>query len=156
MSLFYRRILINHAAAFNQKSNAQTRLCIRSEQNSGTQAPILSDLVRNCKLKKGDKVLFRVDGGCPPPRIKRNEDQVMGHIIQGLSEPALRSRQEGTTIELSDFNYTVLQPFGDNSLSFIGMPLGDLPDGKYNLNINAGKSVSNVTVMDADGETYAK
>jgi hypothetical protein len=141
---------------FNQQANVQTRLCIERHQNSGTQGPILSDLVKACNLKRGDKVLFRVEGGCPNvPVIKRDTGATIGMADQPAAR-VLQARQETTTISLSDNNATLRNPNGDDSLTYVAIDLGVLQDGHYDLEINLDGSVTNVTVLDADGDDYAK
>ncbi|RTE68450.1 hypothetical protein BHE90_017172 [Fusarium euwallaceae] len=145
-------------AAFNQATNVQTRLCIEQYQNSGTQAPILSALVRECKLKPGDKVLYRVEGGCPGNIVKRDETQEAPPAdltdTAAVAARALLPRA-GTAIQLSGNNATLRDPRGDGSLTYVAIDLGTLQDGHYDLKVNLNGAVSNITVLDSDGETYA-
>ncbi|KAH7471359.1 hypothetical protein FOMA001_g13749 [Fusarium oxysporum f. sp. matthiolae] len=145
-------------AAFNQATNVQTRLCIERYQNSGTQAPILSALVRECKLKPGDKVLYRVEGGCPGNIVKRDETQEAPPAdltdTAAVAARALLPRA-GTAIQLSGNNATLRDPRGDGSLTYVAIDLGTLQDGHYDLKVNLNGAVSNITVLDSDGETYA-
>ncbi|KIN03422.1 hypothetical protein OIDMADRAFT_51385 [Oidiodendron maius Zn] len=136
-------------AQFNQLGNVQSALCIEWYQNSGTQAPLLSNLVNICKLQKGQKVLYRVAGGCPSIQVKREEDD---NVKQS---PPLRPRADSSTITLSGTNATLRNPNGDGSLTYIAVDLGALQDGHYNLGVSLGGSVDNVTVLDSDGNTYA-
>ncbi|KAH8805790.1 hypothetical protein F5884DRAFT_458996 [Xylogone sp. PMI_703] len=136
-------------AQFNQVGNVQSALCIERYQNSGTQGPLLSNLIRICGLKKGQKVLYRVAGGCPSSQVKREEDN---NVKQS---PALHLRADSSTITLSGTNTTLRNPNGDGSLSYIAVDLGALQDGHYNLGVSLGGTVDNVTVLDSDGNTYA-
>jgi hypothetical protein len=124
-------------------------LCIEQYQNSGTQGPILADLVQYCNLRRGDKVLYRVEGGCPSTIVKREEDHVE-------ESPALYPRADSTTITLSGANATLRDPNGDGSLTYVAIDLGTLQDGNYNIGVNLDGTVDNVTVLDSDGNKYAK
>jgi hypothetical protein len=123
-------------------------------------------LVRNCDLRKGQKVLYRVAGGCPSSQVKREEDDNVkqspvtpvkrkedDHVEESL---ALHQRADSSTITLSGTNTTLRNPNGDGSLTYIAVDLGALQDGHYNLGVSLGGSVDNVTVLDSDGNTYAK
>jgi hypothetical protein len=106
-------------------------------------------LVQYCNVQKGEKVLYRVDGGCPSTIIKREENQVH-------ESPALYSRADSTIITISGANATLRDPNGDGSLTYVTIDLGTLQDGKYDMSVNLDKTVDNVTVLDSDGNDYAK
>lgn len=140
------------AAQYNQQGNAQTALCIEHYQNSGTQAPMLGGITRNCKPSKSDKLLIRVEGGCPDHFIKRDDDEAVDAHISHLMP-----RQEGTNkLTISSANATLRDPMGDGSLTYVAVDLGELQDGHYDLNVALDGPVTNVTVLEADGETYAR
>ncbi|KAI9369635.1 hypothetical protein BJX61DRAFT_518755 [Aspergillus egyptiacus] len=137
-------------AQYNQEGNAQTALCIERYQNSGTQGPILRAITRVCKPSKGDKLLIRVEGGCPDYFIKRDDE------VAELP-PVLMPRQEETnTLTISSANATLRDPLGDGSLTYVAVDLGELPDGHYDLDVALDGPVTNVTVLEADGDTYAR
>jgi hypothetical protein len=132
-------------------------LCIERYQNSGTQGPLLKDLVNNCNLKKGQKVLFRVEGGCPSLSSKRDDHNPNKHLMKSAKESRiLHPREDSSTIHISSSNATLRNPNGDKSLTYVAVDLGALDDGHYNLEVNLNGNVDNVTVLDSDGNTYAK
>ncbi|KAK9443847.1 uncharacterized protein VB005_02372 [Metarhizium brunneum] len=143
------------AAAFNQKINVQTRLCIDAYQNSGTQAPILSKLVQYCPIKKGDKTLFRVEGGCGSASVKRDFNPKLGHQPTTPPLGVLQRRQEDSTFHFFSANATLRDPYGDGSLTYVAINLGALDDGRYHLEITLDGQVDNLTVLDIDGTNYA-
>ena len=53
-------------------------------------------------------------------------------------------------------NNTLRDPYGDGSLQYIGLPLGNLENGYYDLNVDFDGSIDNIAVVAADGSTYAK
>lgn len=94
-------------------------------------------------------MLYQVEGGCPSTIVKRQEDPV------NIS-PALYSRADSTTITLSGANATLRNPNGDGSLTYVTIDLGTLEDGKYDIRVNIDKAVDNITVLDSDGNKYAR
>ncbi|KAL2867735.1 uncharacterized protein BJX67DRAFT_352169 [Aspergillus lucknowensis] len=138
-------------ASWNQAENAQTALCIERYQNSGTQGPILQKITKYCKPNEGDKMLIRVEGGCGGARAKREDEP------EYFPFPALMPRQEdSTSLTISSSNATLRDPMGDGSLTYVAVDLGELDDGHYDLEVNLDGPVTNVTVLEADGETYAQ
>ncbi|KAL2803133.1 hypothetical protein BJX63DRAFT_437240 [Aspergillus granulosus] len=130
-----RKALTNRRAAqYNQEGNAQTALCIERYQNSGTQGPILGAITRNCKPNKGDKLLIRVEGGCPDYFIKRDDEAA----------------------DILHTNATLRDPMGDGLLTYVAVDLGELQDGHYNLDVALDGRVTNLTVLEGDGETYVR
>ena len=120
-------------------------MCINWYQNSGTQGPLLGSVVTNCDMQAGDKLLIKIEGGCsqfapPLSKIKR-------------TDAGLRKRQD---ISISNSNTTLRNPHGDGSLTYVAVDLGDLGPGTYNLQVSLSGQVDNLTVLDSDGETYAK
>jgi hypothetical protein len=128
---------------FNQLSNVQSQTCIDWYQNSGTQAPIISGIVRNCDIKAGDKMLVHIEGGCSQFVYKRSQ----------LPDRMLQRRQ---TIQVSSSNATLRNPNGDGSLTYVAVDLGELANGHYDVQITLDGQVTNVTVLDSDGEEYAR
>ncbi|KAM3067037.1 hypothetical protein ACMFMG_011817 [Clarireedia jacksonii] len=122
-------------AAFNQKSNVQTRTCIHWYQNSGTQAPLLGQLVRNCELQRGDKVLVQIEGGCPGFPLKRSLREI---------------------VHVTSTNATLHNPAGDGSFTYIALDLGELDSGHYDLDVSLDGHVDNITILDVNGDSYAR
>ena len=127
----------------NQDNVAQSTLCIPWYQNSGTQAPIISALVRNCKITQGSKVLVHIEGGCGAFTKKRT-------VHDG------RSLQRRQGLQISGTNSSLLNPYGDGSLTYVATDLGVLQGGHYDLQVNLGGQIDNVTVLDNDGDVYAR
>lgn len=100
---------------------------------------MLGGVVTNCKMSPGDKLLIKIEGGCgqfaPPGKTLLNKRQ---------------------TISISDSNTTLRDPLADGSLTYVAVNLGDLGPGVYNLQVSLGGQVDNLTVLDSDGESYAK
>ena len=119
-------------------------MCINWYQNSGTQGPLLGRVVTKCAMSAGDKLLIKIEGGCSQFAPTANTVQTKG---------ILHKRQ---TISISDSNTTLRNPFADGSLTYVAVNLGDLGPGTYNLQVSLGGQVDNLTVLDSDGETYAK
>jgi hypothetical protein len=95
-------------------------------------------------MSAGDKLLIKIEGGCSQFAPTANTVQTKG---------VLHKRQ---TISVSDSNTTLRNPFADGSLTYVAVNLGDLGPGTYNLQVSLGGQVDNLTVLDSDGETYAK
>jgi hypothetical protein len=100
-----------------------------------------------------------VEGGCPGNIVKRDETQEAPPAdltdTAAVAARALLPRA-GTAIQLSGNNATLRDPRGDGSLTYVAIDLGTLQDGHYDLKVNLNGAVSNITVLDSDGETYAK
>lgn len=130
-------------AVFNPLGGAQTRVCIPSAQNSRLQGPMLSRVLANCGIDtQGQKMMVRVVGGCSQ-YAKRSED------------PTLLSARD-TTIQLSNTNSTLMDPYGDGSLTYVGLALGERAAGHYDLAVNFSGTIDNLTVLNAFGEEYAR
>jgi hypothetical protein len=102
---------------------------------------MLSRVLANCGINKaGQKMLVRIVGGCsqyaPPER------RFLG--------------ARDTVIDLDNYNSTLRNPNGDGSLLYVGVGLGELADGHYDLKVNFNGTIDNVTVLDAYGEEYAR
>jgi hypothetical protein len=107
---------------------------------------MLGNIVTNCDLQPGDKLLIHIEGGCSQfaPPINSNKAE---------SERVLRKRQD---ISISNSNTTLRNPNADRSLTYVAVDLGDLGPGTYNLQVSLGGQVDNLTVLDSDGESYAR
>jgi hypothetical protein len=47
-------------------------------------------------------------------------------------------------------------PNGDGSLTYVAVDLGELGGGQYNLQVSLIGQVDNLTVLDSDGDDYAR
>jgi hypothetical protein len=117
-----------------------TRVCIPSTENSRFQGPSLSRTIALCGVKPGDKLKVKIDGGC-----------------QGLTRRQSSSAGSGTnaTFFLSGSDSTLLDPFGDGSFTYVGLSLGGLPRGQYDINFSLGQQVESAVVVNNDGDEYA-
>ncbi|EED17501.1 hypothetical protein TSTA_113270 [Talaromyces stipitatus ATCC 10500] len=131
-------------AVFNPLGGAQTRVCIPSSQNSRLQGPMLSRLLSNCGItNQGQKMMVRIVGGCSQ-YAKRSGD------------PATLLSARDTTIQLSNNNSTLMDPYGDGSLTYVGLALGERAAGHYDLKVNFSGTIDNLTILNAFGEEYAR
>lgn len=146
-----------------------TRVCVPAQQNSRFQGPLLSNLVRKCDLKKGEKVLVRLKGGCrqfsfTPRRDLDNADFILdtkeipdseeegSHALSGPVQA--RDVPEGPTFDGSTSE--LLDPYEDGSLTYVAIPLGELADGHYELEAKIpGKTVTRAEVVNLYGDAYA-
>lgn len=131
----------------NQKGNVQTKMCIPQYQNSGTQGPLMSRIVHHCGMKKNNRVLVRLEGGCSRFAKRAEPD--------GAESGGTGTLQRRETIQISTANATLRDPYGDGSLTYVAVDLGELEDGHYDLRLDVGGRVDNVTVLDSGGDAYA-
>jgi hypothetical protein len=102
---------------------------------------MMSRVLANCGItKQGDKMMVRIVGGCS--QYAAPERRFLG--------------SRDTAIQLEDSNSTLMNPYGDGSLLYVGVGLGELADGHYDLKVNFNGTIDNVTVLDAFGEEYAR
>ncbi|EED16024.1 hypothetical protein TSTA_011330 [Talaromyces stipitatus ATCC 10500] len=121
---------------FIEGSGVATKVCVPAEQNSKLQGPLLRKTKRLCNLKKGDEVLIRLVG-------RRSQ----------YNFPARRETRDDITI--SDANATLIDPIGDKSLTYIGIPLGELDGGHYEIEAKLSDSVVQAEVLKQYGDSYA-
>jgi hypothetical protein len=146
---------------FTEGGGLATRVCVPRSQNSRLQGPILSDIQRLCGLKKGDKVLVRLAGGCGQFNFPVRKVRDLGSTDEDEDEDEDESgvlgvrdiTPEGTFSNSSSF---LLDPHGDESLTYVGIPLGELEAGHYELEAQfSGQEVVRAEVLNQYGESYA-
>ena len=103
----------------------------------------MSNLIRQCDLKKDDKVLVKIEGGCKG--ITKRD---------GLVEDENLLKRD--TLQLSNYNTTLRDPNGDGTLTYIWTDLGELANGHYDLKIDVQGQIDNLTIIDSEGEVYAR
>jgi hypothetical protein len=140
---------------FAEGGGLATRVCVPKEQNSRLQGPMLSNIQSYCGLKKGDKVLVRLVGGCGqfnfPARQARNLDK-----LDGGAKAALAARDITPSGNFSDSSSFLLDPYGDKSMTYVGIPLGELEAGHYDIDARfPGQAVVRAEVLNQYGESYA-
>ncbi|KAH6618315.1 hypothetical protein B0J18DRAFT_275982 [Chaetomium sp. MPI-SDFR-AT-0129] len=153
-------------AMFTEGGGLATKVCVPKEQNSKFQGPQLSDLVRECDLKKGEKVLIRLKGGCKQfsftPRQARRDSEDTDFILDSeetgdsheLSGP-VQARDVPEGPNFGDSTSELLDPYQDGSLTYVAIPLGELADGHYELDAKIpGKSVVRAEVVNLYGDSY--
>jgi hypothetical protein len=121
-----------------------TRVCIPALQNSQTQGPILGRFVQVCDLKKGEKFLVRLEGGCSqfsfPPKERRDGNAFWPRT---------------TTILVSQTNNTLRNPNGDGSLTYVAVDLGQLQNGHYDIVATFNGTIAQASVLNQYGDSYA-
>lgn len=124
------------------------KTCINGTQNSGTQAPIFSAFVRNCKPAEGQKFVVRMEGGC---RIREPEDNTEA---DGFSrrEPGTINRRQSPPIDA--FGTAVSEFITVNNMSYVYVPIKDLANGHYRFQMSLKGEAKSVQIMDENGETY--
>ncbi|KAK4245733.1 hypothetical protein C7999DRAFT_33875 [Corynascus novoguineensis] len=159
---------------FIEGGGLATRMCIPKEQNSQTQGTILSDIVRLCNLKKGDKVLVHLVGGCRGINFRARLVPDVFNIGNGTLTKRKReteatamddSERERHTLKtcditpegpFSDSSSSLLDPHGDGSLTYVGIPLGELERGHYDLEARfPGQTIVMAEVLNQYGDVYA-
>jgi hypothetical protein len=121
-------------------------MCIDRYQNPGTQGPMLSAIVQNCDLQAGDKMMVHIEGGCGQFATAVNNNNKR-------KDGALRKRQ---AIQISNSNATLRNQNADGSLTYVAVDLGQLGGGQYNLQVSLGGLIDNLTVLDSNGDNYAR
>ncbi|KAL2022194.1 hypothetical protein VTK56DRAFT_6023 [Thermocarpiscus australiensis] len=143
-------------AMFTEGGGLATHVCVPSSQNSRLQGPILSNIQRYCGLKKGDKVLVRLIGGCSQFNFPARQARDLGGSKDENESGALGIRDitpQGTFSNSSSF---LLDPYGDKSLTYVGIPLDELDAGHYDLEVRfSGQEVVRAEVLNQYGESYA-
>ena len=105
---------------------------------------MLGRVLANCGItKQGQKMMARIVGGCSQ-YAKRSENPI----------PLLEART--TTIQLDNANSTLRNSNGDGSLLYVGVALGDIADGHYDLKVNFNGTIDNLTLLNSFGEEYAR
>jgi hypothetical protein len=59
-------------------------------------------------------------------------------------------------IDLTGANNTLRDPYGDGSLTYVGLGLGELPFGKYDIAISADGPIDSAVVVNNAGDEYAR
>ncbi|KAK4147305.1 uncharacterized protein C8A04DRAFT_24548 [Dichotomopilus funicola] len=149
-------------AMFLEGGSLATRVCVPRKQNSGFQGPLLGNLVKKCDLKKGEKVLVRLKGGCKqfsftPRRDLHDEDFILDSDegTHELSGP-VQARDVTEGPNFGDSSSELLDPYQDGSLTYVAVPLGELADGHYDMEAKfLGKTVVRAEVLNLYGDSYA-
>ncbi len=134
-----------------------TRVCVPKSQNSRLQGPMLSNIQQYCGLKKGDKVLIRLVGGCGQFNFPARQARDLGNntITAGAENAALAARDITPGGAFSNSSSVLLDPFGDKSLTYVGISLGELDAGHYELDTQfPGQKVVRAEVVNQYGESY--
>ncbi|PLB33859.1 uncharacterized protein BDW47DRAFT_134714 [Aspergillus candidus] len=114
-----------------------TRMCVPAKQNSRTQGPQFRLFVKTCGLKRGDKFLVRLKGGC-----------------NRFNFPA--RREDAThTIGIADEDATFRDPNDDGSLTYVAVGLGDLEVGHYEIDAEFNGTVREAVILNQYGDEYA-
>ncbi|KAJ7334023.1 hypothetical protein DFH08DRAFT_879944 [Mycena albidolilacea] len=160
-------------AVLNPVGGAQTRWCVPRYQNSGTQGPMMSNVVLRCDLKAKDKVLVRIVGGCSKYNFPRNfeeEYSTFGDLFKPvpispvptptlpvLKNTGMHTPRRRATIQLDASNATLRNPNGDSSLTYVAVEIDELADGHYDFEVSfaGGAAIDNVTVLNKYGDQYA-
>jgi ATP phosphoribosyltransferase regulatory subunit HisZ len=108
---------------------------------------MLSRLLSVCGSKAGDKVKVRIKGGCS--HITGREKSF------DLGKIETRST-DSSTISFDASNDTLRDPYGDGSLQYIALPLGNLQNGHYDLKVTFDGAIDSLAVITASGTEYAK
>lgn len=87
---------------------------------------------------------------------------MMVRVVGGCSQYAKHSEEStlftarDSTIQLSNTNSTLMDPYGDGSLTYVGLALGERAAGHYDLVVNFSGTIDNLTVLNAFGEEYVR
>ena len=99
-------------------------------------------------------MLVRIEGGCSgaraTPPTPRSEDVV----LNPKSESTIFKRD--SSWQLFSSNATIRDPYGDGSLRYIAIHLGELDDGHYDIRLNIAGQIQNISVVNVDGDVLAK
>jgi len=127
-------------ASFYEGGAFSTRVCVPWYQNSGTQGPMLSRIQAVCGLKRGEQLKVRIKGGCKSYNVRRQAGQ----------------SRDATQIDLTGANSTLRDPYGDGSLTYVGLSLGELPFGKYDIAFATDSQIDSAVVVNSAGDEYAR
>ena len=130
-------------ASFEEGGGFSTRVCVPWYQNSGTQGPMLSRILDVCGLKSGEQVRIRIKGGCK-------------NLVRRQEPSSAEESSAPTTMDLSEANSTLRDPYGDGSLTYIALPLGELADGRYDVNVKFAGNVEKIAVVNDAGDEYSR
>ncbi|PLN79982.1 hypothetical protein BDW42DRAFT_201424 [Aspergillus taichungensis] len=114
-----------------------TRMCVPAKQNSRTQGPQFRLFVTTCGLKRGDKFLLRLKGGCSRFNFPARRDDAT------------------QTVGIADEDVTFRDPNDDGSLTYVAVGLGDLKVGHYEIDAKFNGSVREAVVLNQYGDEYA-
>jgi hypothetical protein len=136
-------------AMFLEGGGLATTVCVPAAQNSRTQGPIMSRVQDLCDLKMGDKVLLRIVGGCSQYNFTQPP-------TNGGGRNKITDAHETVKDAISNSSTTLLDPFQDGSLTYVGVPLGELEAGRYQLDISmSSELVTRAEVLNQYGDSYA-
>jgi hypothetical protein len=101
---------------------------------------MLSSVVTVCRLKRGDQLKVRIKGGCKSYNVPR------------------QAGQSGDTshTDLAGANSSLRDPYGDRSLTYVGLSLGELPFGKYDIVFSTDDQIDGAAVLNSAGDEYAR
>jgi hypothetical protein len=129
-----------------------TLVCVPREQNSRYQGKQMSRFYKNCGLKRGDKFVVRIEGGCsnvkPPvdwyldPPTRRDLAYTKREVITG-------------PVGINETDSTLRDPQGDGSFTFMALGLDELNQGRYELSVEFSGTADRISVIDNSGEEYA-
>jgi hypothetical protein len=125
-----------------------TKICIPAYQNSGTQGPMLSILIDKCNLQEDDQIKVRIKGGCK---------NVLGpRQLSEASTPSTAPQASPSVVSLTGSNDTLRNPYGNGSLQYVWVDLGELQNGRYDIEASFDGEIGKVAILNSDGYEYAR
>lgn len=126
-------------ASFYEGGGFSSRVCVPWYQNSGTQGPMLSRILAVCGLQKGQQLKVRIKGGCKNNNVRRQQ-----------------SGSSNTQLDLSGKNDTLRDPYGDGSVTYVAVGLGELSLGRYEVAFSTDTDIDSAVVLNSAGDEYAR
>lgn len=112
-------------------------------------------MITRCGIKRGDKFLIRIEGGCnsiSEPRTYAADES----LVDGAKIADTKKRDVATVpVAISGSDATLWDPAGDRSFTFVAVDLDYLQMGDYDLEVSFKGTAERIAVIDNGGAEYA-
>lgn len=121
------------------------RVCIPHSQNSGAQSKLFRRFVSDCSPGKGKPFMVRMKGGCNVRNGKRADNSPPSPPLA----PRADGGGHGTT-----FNASSNVLYSWDNMTYMYVPLQELQNGHYRIDVNVSGPVRGLQVLDSDGDEH--